>query len=142
MDRHSSSGECQSRHALIPSWKKSNSVLIVVVVIPIALSMPAMCVFIPPTVIGAPAVLARFVKLMTSAFGLLTVITMMLDGFVQPVVGARDAALAFVGVGMQQRCSAEHQKAGQHGCGHCGSSEEQGFQSSSHNCFGPPLGFR
>jgi hypothetical protein len=134
MDRTRVQRVPESQHALILSWKKSNSVLIVIMVIPIALRMPAMCVFIPPAVIGTPAVLARFVKLMTSAFGLLTVIAMMLDGFVQPVVGACDAALAFAGVGVQQRRSAEHQKASQHGRGYGGSSEEQGFQSLSHNC--------
>jgi hypothetical protein len=49
---------------------------------------------------------------MTPAFGLLAPIAMMLDGFVQPVVRARNAALAIVAIGTQ-RHSSEHQKASQ-----------------------------
>jgi hypothetical protein len=45
---------------------------------------------------------------MTPAFGLLAPITMMLDGFVQPVVRARNPALAIVAIGAQGRHSGEH----------------------------------
>jgi hypothetical protein len=45
---------------------------------------------------------------MTPVFGLLASIAMMLDGFVQPVVRARDAALAIVVIGPQRRHSGEH----------------------------------
>jgi len=45
---------------------------------------------------------------MTAAFGLLAPIAMMLNGFVQPVVRARDAALAIVVIRPQRRHSGEH----------------------------------
>jgi len=45
---------------------------------------------------------------MTPAFGLLAPIAMMLNGFVQPVVRARNAALAIVAIGAQERRSSEH----------------------------------
>jgi hypothetical protein len=45
---------------------------------------------------------------MTPAFGLLASIAMMLNGFVQPVVRARNAALAIVAIGAEGRYSGEH----------------------------------
>lgn len=45
---------------------------------------------------------------MTPAFGLLAPIAMMLNSFVQPVVRARNAALALVAIGAQGRRSGEH----------------------------------
>jgi hypothetical protein len=70
---------------------------------------------------------------MTSAFGLLAPVAMMLNGFVEPVVGARNAALAIV-IGAQTRRSGEHQKASQCGCGKCRFSEERIVQTMSHTC--------
>jgi hypothetical protein len=84
------------------------AVAVMIVVIPIALGMPAMCVFIPPSTIGVPAALPRFVQFMTPAFGLLAPVAMMLNGFVQPVVRARNAALAIVAIGAQTWHSGEH----------------------------------
>ena len=45
---------------------------------------------------------------MTPAFGLLAPIAMMLNGFVQPVIRARNATLAIVAIGAQGRHSGEH----------------------------------
>jgi hypothetical protein len=45
---------------------------------------------------------------MTPALGLLALVAMMLNGFVQPVVRARNAALAVVVIGAQTRRSGEH----------------------------------
>ena len=90
------------------------AVAVMIAVIPIALGMPAMCVFIPPSVTDAPAVLPRFVQFMTPAFGLLAPVAMMLNGFVQLVVRARNAALAIAFVSAHNRHRAEHEKAGQH----------------------------
>jgi hypothetical protein len=45
---------------------------------------------------------------MTPAFSLRAPVAMMLNGFVQPVVGARNAALAIVVIGAQKRRSREH----------------------------------
>jgi len=84
------------------------TVAVMIVVIPIALGMPAMCVFIPPSMPDAPAVLPRFVQFMTPAFGLFAPVAMMLNGFVQLVVRARNAALAIVAIGAQTWHSREH----------------------------------
>jgi hypothetical protein len=69
---------------------------------------------------------------MTSAFGLLAPVAMMLNGFVQPVVRARNAALAIVVIGAQTRRSGEHQKASQRCCGKCRFPEEPMVQMISH----------
>ena len=83
-------------------------ITIMVAVIPIAFRVPAMCVFIPPSMPDAPAVLPRFVQFMTPAFGLFAPVAMMLNGFVQLVVRARNAALAIVAIGAQTWHSGEH----------------------------------
>jgi hypothetical protein len=83
-------------------------VAVVIMVVPIAFRMPAMLMFIPPSMTGAPAVLPRFVEFMTPTFGLLAPVAVMLDGFVQPVVRARNAALAIVAIGAQTWHSGEH----------------------------------
>src|SRR6266849_5836927 len=70
---------------------------------------------------------------MTPAFCLLASIAMMLDGFVQPVVRARNPALAIVAIGTQ-RHSGEHQKAGQRRCRECRFPEERIIQTMSHRC--------
>jgi hypothetical protein len=56
---------------------------------------------------------------MTPAFGLLAPVAMVLNGFVQPVVRARNTALAIVAIGAQGRRSGEHQKASQRRCREC-----------------------
>jgi hypothetical protein len=83
-------------------------VLVVIMVIPIAFRMPAMLMFIPPSLPGSPAILAHFAQFMTPTFGLLTPVAVTLNGFVQPVVGARNAALAIVAIGAQTWHSGEH----------------------------------
>ena len=45
---------------------------------------------------------------MAPAFGLVAHVAMMLNGFVQPVVRAHNAALAIVVIGEQTRHSGEH----------------------------------
>jgi len=71
---------------------------------------------------------------MTPAFGLLAPVAMMLNGFVQPVVGARNAALTIVVIGAQTRHSGEHEKASQRRYRKCRSPEEQIVQTMSHGC--------
>lgn len=83
-------------------------VAVVIVIIPIAFRAPAMLMFIPPSMIGVPAALPRFVEFMTPAFGLLAPVAMVLNGFVEPVVRARDAALAIVAISPQSRHCGEH----------------------------------
>jgi hypothetical protein len=115
------------------------AIAVVIVVIPIAFRTPAMLVFIPPSMTGAPAVLPRLVEFMTPAFGLRAMAAMMLNGFVQPVVGARNPALAIVAIGAQKRRSSEHQKPSQRGCSKRRFSEEQIVQSIWHKFCGLPL---
>ncbi|PYU01367.1 MAG: hypothetical protein DMG38_03630 [Acidobacteria bacterium] len=66
---------------------------VVIVVVPVAIGVPAVGVFLPPTMMLVPAALARFMQFVTSVTGLPAVPAMMLDGFVQFVVGLDDAPL-------------------------------------------------
>ena len=73
-----------------------------IVVVPVALGVPAVFVLVPPAMILIPAALAGFVKFVALVVGLGAVASMSLDGFVELVVGVRDSALAVVvGLGMQ-----------------------------------------
>jgi len=95
-----------------------------VVVIPIAIGVPAMIIFIPPPMIDFPAVLACFVELVAPVFSLLAAIAVVLDCFVQLVIRFRDAPLAAV-IGAQVRSACKHEKAGQCCCSKRCSSEER-----------------
>jgi hypothetical protein len=107
------------------------AVMIMVVVIPITIRTPAMSVFIPPAMIGIPAVLARIVQLMAPLFSLLTLGAVMLDSFVQFVIGFRDASLAVV-ISAHLRRACKHEKASQcRGRNRC-LSDERILQSISH----------
>jgi hypothetical protein len=89
------------------------SVAVVILVIPIAFRMPAMLVFIPPSMTDAPAVFPRFVEFVTPAFGLRAPGAMMLNGFVQSVIRASNAVPAIVAIGAKKRRSGEHEKTSQ-----------------------------
>ncbi|PYU80369.1 MAG: hypothetical protein DMG50_20335 [Acidobacteria bacterium] len=69
-------------------------VVIVVVIIPIAIAMPAVAVFVPPTMPLVPASLPRFPQFVARTIRLLALPTVMLDGFVKFVVRLGDAAMA------------------------------------------------
>jgi hypothetical protein len=88
------------------------SVAIVVVVIPIAIGMPAAAVFIPPAMPFIPAAFPRLMQIVPCVIGLPAIPAVMLHGFVQSVVGLGDAALAVV-VGIRQctGCSGKCQHA-------------------------------
>ena len=86
---------------------------IVVMIIPVAVGMPPMFMFVPPTMVAVPAPLACFVQLLAPAVGLPAVGAMMLDRFMQPVIGSRQAPLAIIVIGAQLRCSGEKQASGQ-----------------------------
>ena len=72
------------------------AVMIVVAVVPIAVGVPTVPVFVPPTVKVRKAILARFVQLMASGVRLLTLTPMMFDGFMKTMIGPGDAFLAIV----------------------------------------------
>lgn len=91
-------------------------VAIVVVLVPVALGMPAVFVFVPPPVIFTPAVLARFVELCALAFGLNAVASMPFNSLVKFMIGVRDPALAApVVFGVKWRDSGEKQGCCQYG---------------------------
>jgi hypothetical protein len=87
-------------------------VAIVVVIIPIAIGMPAVAVFVPPTMPLVPAVLAGLMQFTPCAICLSAIPTVMLHGFVQSVVRLGDTALAtMVVIRKRTRRSGEAQQA-------------------------------
>jgi len=88
-------------------------VAVVVVVIPIAFGVPAVAIFVPPTMALVPAVFPRFTQFVPGTIRLLAFPTVMLHGFVEFVVRLGDAALATVVVIRKRtRRSGEGQHAG------------------------------
>jgi hypothetical protein len=69
-------------------------VAIVIVVIPIAFRVPAVAVFVPPTMALVPAVFPRLTQFVAGTIRLPALPTVMLHGFVEFVVRLGDAALA------------------------------------------------
>jgi len=69
-------------------------VAIVIVVIPIAVGMPTVAVFVPPAVPLIPAAFPRLVQFVPGMIGLSAVPAMVLHGFMQSVIRLGDAALA------------------------------------------------
>jgi hypothetical protein len=80
-------------------------VAIVVMVIPVAICMPTMAVFVPPPMRVRPAVLAGFMQLTACAARLSTLPSMVFDSFVQPMIGSCDAPLACCFLGANGRCA-------------------------------------
>jgi hypothetical protein len=83
-------------------------------VIPVALGAPAMAVFVPPTMTVLPAIRARFAQFGARVVGLLTLASMMLDGFMKTVIRFRNAPLAIIITGAQRRRACEKQESRQH----------------------------
>ena len=79
-----------------------------VVVVPISIRMPAMLMFIPPSMVGIPAMLTCFVQIVAPLLSLLALVAVMLNSFVKSVVSSRDASLAIV-IGIQVRRAEEHE---------------------------------
>jgi hypothetical protein len=71
-------------------------VAVVIVVIPIAIGMPAVAILVPPTMAFSPAAFARFVQFVPRVIRLPAIPAVMFHGFVQPVVRPGDAALTTV----------------------------------------------
>jgi hypothetical protein len=84
-----------------------------VVIVPIAVGMPAALMFVPPPVVGAPAMLASLVQLVARVFRLFAVPAVMLHGFVEPVIGFCQTMLAFAFICPNLGRTREQQKAGQ-----------------------------
>jgi hypothetical protein len=84
-----------------------------VVIIPIAIGVPAVFMFIPPLVVRAPAILASLVQLVARVFRLFAIPAVVLHGFVKPVIGFPQAMLAFAFICPNLGRTREQQKAGQ-----------------------------
>jgi len=69
---------------------------IVIVIIPVALGAPTVPVFIPPTMVAGVAILAGFVELTASVIGLTALASMMLNSFMETMVGPGNALLTIV----------------------------------------------
>ena len=87
------------------------TVVIVIMVVPVAIRTPTVPVFIPPAMAVFPAPGAGFGQFMAIPRGLRAVPTMMLCGFVKFVVRAGDAPLAVVAI-RSQRSGAREQQCG------------------------------
>ena len=72
-------------------------IVVMIVIIPIMIGVPAVCIFVPPAMVVVPAVGAGFGKFVAPVFRLGTLPTVVLDGFVQLVVCLGGALLAVVG---------------------------------------------
>ena len=81
------------------------AILVVVMIVPIAIGVPAMAVFIPPFVEPAPASLPDLMQIVARAVRLLAVPAMMFNGFVKLVIGLGYAMLAIVVIGNGARSS-------------------------------------
>ena len=90
-------------------YQTTRLVAIVITIVPVALVAPAMFVLIPPTMVFAPATLARFVQVVTPVVRLTAVRAMMLDGFVKLVVSMRNAVLALLFRLSYRACNRTHQ---------------------------------
>ena len=102
------------------------TVAVVIMVVPIALGVPAVLMFVPPAVVGIPAVLTGLAEFDPGALGLAALPAVTGSGLVEFVVGAGDAALAIVVVRLQCGCGNKQQERGQgRGC------QESGFESWS-----------
>jgi hypothetical protein len=110
-------------------------VVIVIMVIPVMIGVPAAAVFVPPFVIAGPATLASFAQFVASPFRLLAFPAMMFRGFVQFVVGPRNATLAFIFVGAYGSRAGKRQGAHQDKGRKSGRNKPQFLQTISHHCF-------
>ena len=72
------------------------AIVVVIVVIPITVGMPAAAVLVPPAVAFVPAAFPRFAQFVACVIRLLAVPAVTLRGFVQFVVRPGDAALASI----------------------------------------------
>jgi hypothetical protein len=95
--RTSLKGKGRSEISPRPEKLSHELVAIVVVVIPIAIGMPAVAVFVPPAVPFVPAAFPRLVQFVPRMIRLLAVPSVVLLGFVQFVVRLGDPTPANCG---------------------------------------------
>jgi hypothetical protein len=71
-------------------------IAVVVVIVPVAVGVPSMAIFVPPTMVCSVAALALFMQLVAPMVGLAAVIPVMLDGFMEVVIDFGEALLALI----------------------------------------------
>jgi hypothetical protein len=77
---------------------------VVIMIIPIPVSMPTMRIFIPPSVGFAPATLPCLLQFMPPSICLLTLGSVVLNGFMQLMVGLFGPTLAII-IGSERLCA-------------------------------------
>lgn len=82
---------------------RSPLIAVVIVIVPVAICVPAMLVFVPPTMVLVPAALAGFVEFVPPMISLPAVAAVMFDGLVQMMVRADYSSLA--ALILVRRCS-------------------------------------
>jgi hypothetical protein len=87
-------------------------VFVVITIIPIALIVPAVLIFVPPAIVRLPAMFALFVQFVARLGRLPALITVMLNGLMQPVVGMSNPPLTII-IGVQPGNSGQRHKSGQ-----------------------------
>ncbi|MGH9712264.1 MAG: hypothetical protein ACRD5M_03085 [Candidatus Acidiferrales bacterium] len=85
-------------------------IMVVVMIIPVAIAVPAMPVFVPPLVIPVPAILADLMQNVTSVFRLGAVPAVMFGGFVEFVIGFGNATLTICFISNRPRSCCKEQK--------------------------------
>jgi hypothetical protein len=80
-------------------------------IIPVAVRVPTMMVFVPPPVCVRPAVLSRLVQLLARVYHLSALPAVMFGGFVQPMIGFCDAPLARRFTSANHWCTHENESA-------------------------------
>jgi hypothetical protein len=96
--------------------------VIVVVVIPVLLGLPAMLLAIPPLVVGFPAALAFGVQVAAAIFGFAAVFSIRVNGMIEPGFRLLDRVLTMrtiIGMSLWGRCHEEHKSAGDDCCYCC-----------------------
>jgi hypothetical protein len=84
--------------------------MVVIMIIPIAVTVPAITVHVPPLVGVFPAVLPRFAQFHSGAFRLLALISVVLDCFVQTMICPHTPFLALV-IRFDDACAREKRDA-------------------------------
>jgi hypothetical protein len=71
-------------------------IAIMIMIVPVAIGVPAPAVLIPPAMVFVPAAFAGFTQFMTCMLRLPAVPPVILDGFMEPVVRFGNTPLALV----------------------------------------------
>ena len=78
-------------------------IVVAIVIIPIAVRVPAVSFYVPPAMTVLPAILPRFRQFMPCMLGLFALPSMLLSGFVQTMIRFGDSFPAIIGPGAGRR---------------------------------------